>query len=265
MKFNRDKLIALTGTVILHVLVLFILLLFGMEHIRSNEEEGLFVNFGTVDEAQGLFEPEGVESATEPTAPEPSTPQTAEETLITQDTEASIALMEKKKAENLAKQKAAEEQRKLEEARKLKAEQERKAAEIRNQTASVFSRSGSQSGDQGNSTGSGNQGSTTGVPETGNTTGGGMGYGSFSLSGRNIRGSLPRPNYAVQAEGTVVVQIIVNPSGNVVLANISLQGTNTENIQLREAALSAAKQARFNAISDNQNQSGTITYRYLLK
>lgn len=167
MKFNRDKLIALTGTVILHVLVLFILLFFGMEHIRSNEEEGLFVNFGTVDEAQGLFEPEGVESATEPTAPEPSTPQTAEETLITQDTEASIALMEKKKAENLAKQKAAEEQRKLEEARKLKAEQERKAAEIRNQTASVFSRSGNQSGDQGNSTGSGNQGSTTGVPETG--------------------------------------------------------------------------------------------------
>ena len=247
---SRSKTIALTGTCFIHLLVAVFLLLCGLERsMPAKEEEGLFVNFGTVDEASGLFEPEtqtAAETVTKATA------ETVSEDLITQDMEASIALTEKKKEAETKKE--------------LEAEQQRKASEIRNQTASVFAKSPGQTSNQGTAaTGTGNQGSISGSPSSTTMIGGGQGYGNFSLDGRSTIGSLPRPPYTIQEEGVVVVKIVVNPKGSVVSAAINLQGTTTDNATLRSAALSAARQARFNDITGTQNQSGTITYHFKLK
>jgi TonB family protein len=90
---------------------------------------------------------------------------------------------------------------------------------------------------------------------------------SFNLNGRSIgSGGLPRPrraNNAIQEEGRVVVNITVDPNGNVIQAEIG-RGTNIESIITQECALEAAERAKFNRIQGANNQSGTITYNYKL-
>lgn len=245
-RINRTALAATCG---IYLILAAFLLFFGLERtIPNDQEDGLFVNFGTVDAASGMFEPMGTqqqESVTE------SAPESPSEELITQDMETSVNLEEKKKEKSVE---------------NVNAERQRKASEIRLQTANVFARSSTESASQGTaSEGSGNQGDPNGDPNTKNTVGRGQGYGNFSLDGRNVAGALPRPSYAIQEEGIVVVKIVVNPKGSVVSASVNLQGTTTDNPTLRTAALNAARNAKFNDISSTQNQSGTITYRFRLR
>jgi TonB family protein len=89
--------------------------------------------------------------------------------------------------------------------------------------------------------------------------------GTFNLYGRSIAGGgLPVPAIIVQDEGTVVVNITVNPAGQVVATSIN-QRTNTVNPELRKAAEEAAKKTCFNEIDDIDNQTGTITYHFKLR
>jgi TonB family protein len=251
MILNRDKITAFTGTVLVFLLLTFFLLYFGLVRtIPVEKEEGLFVNFGTIESSSGFFEPETKE-VPNPTEVTETPPEAKTEELIVQDMEPSINLTEKKK-ESVKK--------------KVETEQQLKASEIKMRTASVFSKSFNQAKNQGTTeNGAGNQGVETGSPSVDNTIGGGQGYGNFSLDGRSSLGALPRPSYTTQEDGVVVVKIIVSPKGNVVSSAISLQGTTTDNQTLRSAALTAAKQARFNEITVSQNQTGTITYHFRLK
>lgn len=110
----------------------------------------------------------------------------------------------------------------------------------------------------------GNQGSPFGNSDHGANEGVG-GYGSFNLNGRSIgSGGLPRPAYTVQEEGRIVVNITVDPKGNVIFAEVG-RGTNIDNASMRKSALEAARKAKFNSISGANNQSGTITYVYKFK
>ena len=78
-------------------------------------------------------------------------------------------------------------------------------------------------------------------------------------------GGLVTPVYNKQAEGKVVVNVVVDPSGKVVSASINAKLSNTTNQGLRNAALSAARQTKFNEIEGIDNESGTITYIFRLK
>ena len=69
----------------------------------------------------------------------------------------------------------------------------------------------------------------------------------------------------MKEEGTVVVDIWVNPAGTVVRTGINIARTNTSSTALRKAAEKAAAKARFNAIGGVENQRGTITYNFKLK
>jgi TonB family C-terminal domain len=161
-----------------------------------------------------------------------------------------------------AEQQKAEEQRKRDEAERKRQEELRRQQAIKDQVAGAFGSSGSSS--QGTaSQGTGNQGSLGGNSDRGGNAG--TGYGEFALTGRSIgAGGLPRPIYTVQEEGRIVIDIVVDPKGNVVMTAIG-KGTNIDNASMRKSALDAAKKAKFNAISENTNQSGTITYKYFLK
>ena len=86
------------------------------------------------------------------------------------------------------------------------------------------------------------------------------------VKGRSVLGALPRPDYAVQDEGMVVVDIWVDNYGIVTKAIAGGQGTTVSNQALWAAARAAAMKAHFNQSADAPAlQQGTITYIFKLK
>ena len=276
MKFNKDDLYSLLGSVGFHLLILLVLSLTILSTVVPEEDSGVLVNFGNVDEAAGTFEPlnTGQEPMEETTPPPPPTPavETAKEELVTQDVEESVALAEAKKKK--------EEQRKKEEAikreqdriQKEKLEQQRladaqrqKELAIKNKVAGAFGAGSAAGSSQGSGeTGSGNQGSPFGNSDHGANDGVG-GYGSFSLNGRSIgAGGLLRPAYQKQ-EGQIVIEITVNWEGIVTKTHIQVKGTNIGDENMRKSAEDAALKAKFEKKPGSIDQIGTITYRYKLK
>ena len=76
-----------------------------------------------------------------------------------------------------------------------------------------------------------------------------------------MNGTLPRPSYAVQTSGKVVVDIWVDNYGNVQKAVAGAEGTTVTDKTLWQAARKAALGAHFNMSADAPAlQKGTITY-----
>ena len=278
MKFEKNYIIALIGSIIFHLAILLFLYFTVLKTIVPEEDSGIMVNFGNINLAAGQFESRGEPTSSDMTAappPQPA-PPTPREEMITQDMEESVSLTNKKKEEERKKKEKKEqeevrrreaEQRKAEAERKKQAdEQRRKEQAIRDRVAGAFgSTGGSESSSQGDAaSGSGNQGSPFGNSDSGANEGVG-GIGSFNLNGRSIgAGGLPRPAYTIQEEGRIVINITVDPRGNVIMAEIG-KGTNIDHATMRKSALEAARKAKFNSIQGTNNQSGTITYRYSLR
>ncbi|MCD7936094.1 MAG: energy transducer TonB [Tannerellaceae bacterium] len=275
MKFKKDDIYGLAGSVAFHLLLFLILWFTVLRTVVPEEEDGILVNFGNIDMAAGMFEPQYtgnvLPAETTPPLPVP-VPEPAEE-LITQDMEESVSLdtsqseEERRQEEERRRREQEERERRQreEEERRRQEEQRRQQEAISNRVAGAFGSGSEPSSSQGDAeTGIGNQGSPFGNADQGANEGVG-GYGSFNLNGRTIgSGGLPRPAYTVQEEGRIVINITVDPKGNVIFAEIG-RGTNIDNSSMRQSALEAARKARFNSISGTNNQSGTITYRYSLK
>ena len=105
-----------------------------------------------------------------------------------------------------------------------------------------------------------------GHPKGNTSTGKVDGTPNAHLKGRNVLGALPRPDYTVQDEGKVVVEIWVDNYGNVTKATAGAQGTTVNNSTLWAAARAAAMKAHFNQSADAPAlQQGTITYIFKLK
>ena len=100
----------------------------------------------------------------------------------------------------------------------------------------------------------------------GNTkTGETAGEPNAKVPGRSVNGTLPRPSYAVQAAGKVVVDIWVDNYGNVQKAVAGVEGTTVNDKTLWQAARKAALGAHFNMSADAPAlQKGTITYVFKL-
>jgi TonB family protein len=92
------------------------------------------------------------------------------------------------------------------------------------------------------------------------------GTANAHLKGRTVLGTLPKPEYASQMAGTVVVTIKVDQYGNVTEAIPGAEGTNVTDKNLWNAARNAAMKAHFNMAADAPAlQTGTITYIFKLK
>lgn len=261
MEITREKIGGIAGTIIFTVLLLLILLFSYFTLTSSPDElEGIPVMFGSAEEAYGVAEPPMSEPTPLP-AQQPEQPVTTPvEQLITQTSEPTIDIeAQREEAERQAR--LAAEQRAREEAERRRREEEARRREINQQLSGLF---GESAESRGNTEGSGTQGVTSGNTTQGSPTGIG-GIGSYDLDGRSLgSGGLVQPRYTVNDEGTVVVDITVDPSGNVIRAEIG-KGTNTPNATLRNEALRAARSTKFNAITSMNNQQGTITYHFKLK
>ena len=261
MEVTREKIGGIAGTIIFTILLLLILLFSYFTLTTPPEElEGIPVMFGNVEDASGVAEPPMQQLTPLPAQQPESRISSPEEPLITQTSEPTIDIAaQREEAERQARRVA--EQRAREEAERRRREEEARRREINQQMSGLF---GESAESRGNSEGSGTQGVTTGNATQGSPTGTG-GIGSYDLGGRSLgSGGLVQPRYTVNDEGTVVIDITVDPSGNVIRAEIG-RGTNTPNATLRNEAMRAARSTRFNAITSMNNQQGTITYRFRLK
>ena len=261
MEITREKIGGIAGTIIFAILLLLILLFSYFTLSTPTEElEGIPVMFGSVEDAYGAAEPPMSEPTPLP-AQQPEPPaNTPEEPLITQESEPTIDIAAQRE-ETERQARLAAEQRAQEEAERRRREEEARRREINQQMSGLF---GESTESRGNTEGSGTQGVTTGNATQGSPTGTG-GIGEFNLDGRSLgSGGLVQPRYTVNEEGTVVINITVDPSGNVTHAEIG-KGTKLPNAALLKEALEAARSTKFNAITSMNNQQGTITYRFRLK
>lgn len=260
MEVTREKIGGIAGTVIFALLLLLILLFSYFKLATPPQElEGIPVMFGTTENAFGMTESPMTENTPAP-AQTPAVPEYApEEPLITQTTEPSIDVEARREEERRQAQLVAE-RRAREEAERRRREEEARRNEINQQMSGLF---GESAGSRGNTQGSGTQGVSTGNATQGSPTGTG-GIGTYDLGGRSLgSGGLVQPRYTVNDYGKVVVNITVDPSGNVINAEIG-RGTNTPSTTLRNEALRAARGTKFNAVTTANNQQGTITYQFNL-
>ncbi|MBO6035347.1 MAG: energy transducer TonB, partial [Paludibacteraceae bacterium] len=173
----------------------------------------------------------------------------------------------RKERERLAEEKRKrEELARIERERREREEKIKKAASTAQNAFSGTAGKGTDTGatSEGIAGGTGNQGKTDGVADSKNYTGGGTGASSYSLNGRSIVGSVPKPQYQQNVEGIIVVTIEVDATGKVISARAGAQGTTIGDATLRKAAEQAALKAKFNQIGGTTVQTGTITYRYKL-
>ena len=105
-----------------------------------------------------------------------------------------------------------------------------------------------------------------GQPDGNTRTGKVEGSANAHVKGRNVVGSMPKPSYATQTEGIVVVQVKVDQYGNVTEAIPGAEGTTVTDKTLWNAARNAAMKTTFNMDANAPAvQSGTITYIFKLK
>lgn len=284
---TRERKQGLALSAVTHI-ILALIIIFATFRIKTPvpEEEGLLVNFGFDNTGEGLYEPEPTPAYTPPPPPSAGD-KGADEALLTQDFEDAVEVKKKEpdpeqlrkeaeaRAAELKRREEAEAERKRieqEEAeRKKKEEEQRRLTEISNRTRNAFGNAGN-TGTTGQSEGvaggAGNQGvpsGTEGVRNYGPGGGTGNGKPTYDLAGRQSQ-ALPLPNYNIQTEGIVVVEITVDRSGKVIAALPGVKGSTT----LDERLLSAAKEAALRATFDsNPNapeiQKGKIYYNFKLK
>lgn len=285
IKEHDNQIWGVVGTVLFHLLLLLAIYFYGLSTVLPYEEEGLTVNYGTDLAGEGLFEPapmsaiaDVVDKSTSQATTTPSTPSNAD--LKTQNIEESLEVKDKKSEtkKETKKPELTEEQKRQQELL-AKQEAERKDKEQRTQKASstiknAFSSTTTTSGkgtdsqatSQGVVAGAfGNQGKTDGDPNSTNYTGGGVGDGvSYNLGNR--KALYPqKPPYNQNISGYIVVEIEVDPGGNVKNAKAGAKGTTISDATMRKEAEETALKTKFTTDTKlTTNQSGTITYKYVL-
>ena len=267
MKKYESDIKATVGTVILMLLLFLLLWFVRIGAPKQQEDEGIEVAFGAVDEAGGYQEqqteavPLQAEEAAAPAEPEAP----SNNDLMTQEDEEALALArqreqqerERQQAEAEKRQRQAEERARAEAEARAKAEADaaRKAKEDAaiakaNQFGGLFGKGCSEEQGSGDSKGGGQKGNPVGH--------GSVGGNDWSLAGREAK-AIPRPDNNFRQEGKVVVEIQVNPAGQVINATLGA-GSTVSDAATINLAIEAAKKAVFSA--GDKAARGTITYHF---
>ncbi|MDR0733745.1 MAG: TonB family protein [Dysgonamonadaceae bacterium] len=241
MDATKEKIYGIAGSMLLCAALLFVLYVTFLRTEIKPKEEGILVHFEADAPPGETVAAESEENGETPQEANPDLPAETKPAPITQNSEQTVAIEAAK-----AKQSRVE-------------EEQRKRDAINKQVAGAFA----------GAFGDGRQGTeqtaSQSNPKTAPATrSGGGGYGDFNLSGRTLAEGLPKPVYSASEEGNIVVNIMVDPRGNVIVAEIG-KGTTINNGAMRRSALDAARKAKFSSIKGNNNQSGTVTYRYYLR
>ena len=271
--WKKSDLYGIIGSAVSCGIIILLLFLILMPRIESPEDEGIVVSFGDVFVAGGQNPVTNVttpqQPISEPTPIQPTTPppQEVQEDMLTQvDESLAIARQEeerrrreqeeverrRREEERLAEQRRIEEQRQAEARRQEEERRRQEAADRASALGNVFG-TGQNDG----------AGMDAGEGQQGNPVGQGTSEGhSWSLDGRNVRGSLVSPTHDRNVEGRITINIRVDENGNVVGATFGVP-TDITDPATRNAALDAARRTRFSAGSGVA--VGTITYNFRLR
>lgn len=281
------------GTTVVHLLLLLLMLFFGMNAaLKEPEEQGILINFGTSDEGMGDVQPVSEETAsnfTEATSEEASAaekpktqlpnPVIENEAQTSPDEQAPALPVDDRKKNNQkeeVKDTKTKETPKDDNKPKSDKAQENKPQNTTPKPAvdpnALFPGTNSN-----NASGQGNQnnanedmGKVMGKVDISDNQGNespGMGDAGVgvSLSGRRLL-DIPSIQDNSQETGVVVVRIKVDRTGKVIDAQFQSGGSTTTSSTLRNKAIAAAKQARFNeTLSGVEIQSGTLTFRFKVR
>ena len=268
---TRHKKKSFTLTTVLLSLLLILMFYIGLTYLEPPIENGITVNFGSMEFGMGnqqpkekiraqIADPEPVEeeeqAVQEEAAPEPEeevvneTTEKPAEKVLTQESEESIRLKQqaeaKRRADEAARKARAEEERKERERKaaeeRARREQEAKKKKLDDLMGGLNKSDGTASGSEGNDDIPGDKGREGGDPYATSyygTPGSGSG-GGYGLNGRSLvsRGKVKQE---CNEEGRVVVRIVVDRSGKVVNATPGVKGTTNNHPCL----LTPAKQTAF--------------------
>lgn len=226
----------------------------------EEQQSGMVVDFGTVEDSGSGAEDTAL--ADDYLLPEPqNVPQT--DAVQTQDEQPEPELEE---GNLIADAQVKENEQTDSEAEQP--EEELKPREVNQRALFPGNKAESTATSQGvTDTTTGNQGYIGGT-EADNYEGAGESDGfepDWDLKGRRPRGEFPRPKYADNEQGIVVVEIWVNSAGDVTGAAYKAVGsTVSSKSHLVTEALKAARKVKFDE-SEQDTQLGTITYKFRLK
>lgn len=281
---GNNKLMALVGTIVFHVLLFFVFLLIVFKTpippFPETGGNGIEVNFGDSDDGMGEVQPENLADAstTQSTAEEVADPpieistpvRPSAKAILTQEIEEAPTEAKVEPTENANTTAVSET---VPEPRKANPRSLYKGANKEGGNSAKGEGETNKPGDQGVKEGSrdskyhGPGGGNGDTPGNGTDGPGGDGKGGprYSLTNRKAN-SLPVPRAAFQEDGKVVVEITVDKNGNVIKAKPGVKGSTTSNPNLLDIARRAAMSAKFNATTDApEEQKGTITYNFILK
>jgi TonB family protein len=269
-KKNKRK--GIIASIVIHALLLLLLWWLGLPYLYPPPpDEGILVNFGTTETGWGQQPSEVKEDVQQITPAEPvpqpsATREEIQEEVVTQDEEITIPIKEKEKKEE--KKESPVKETKKEPIKEPVKEEPKKEEPTINERALFTGKKGDKNApsNQGITQGQGDQGAVDGDISSTNYGDKSFGKGSsgvgYDLGGRG-KIALPLPEYNTQETGTVVVRIKVDQNGHVIGAEIQPKGTTTTSNILKNAALEAARKARFTPDANAPEvQFGTITYTF---
>jgi len=257
--------------VVVHVIIVILFLFLGLSSAFPPPEEGILINFGTMETGQG-DQPSAITHEPEKLSPRQSeaAPVQAEEKqqeVVTQDVVEAPAIKKEQKTEQKKPVVKKEETRK-----EIKEEVKPKKEEPKLDTKSLYTGEKSDENNPSNeglTYGAGDQGDPEGDPSSKNYQGDNKGFGNvgvgYDLSGRNLLAIPPiEENY--RETGKVAVSIKVDRAGKVIFAKYTVKGSTSTDPTLIKLAEEAARQAKFTARNDAaEEQFGTITFTFKLK
>ncbi|MBQ7449431.1 MAG: hypothetical protein IJS73_06475 [Paludibacteraceae bacterium] len=275
---NKNRLESGSITLLLMLLLFCFLFFYEIGIPRQEEDEGILVSFGNVDMAGGssnMAQSMPVVPEVPQPQPQPSEPAPSNNDLMTQEDE-SVEVQqererkekerhEKEQLERERKEKEAREKAEREARERAEAEKRRQEQEAINKAQQIGSLFGQGQGESNQGTSREGSGTNAGQGQQGNPVGQGVSNGTgWSLKGRSLKGTLQKPQYDVNEEGKIVVEIWVDKEGNVIVADIAAQGSTISNKDLRQAAINVALKAKFTK-GEAQKQQGFLTYYFKLK
>jgi len=269
---TKHKQKSMAITVVLHVIILLLFFYVGLTYLDPPPENGIAVNFGTMDTGSGNVQPkEKIKTAPKQTAPEPVKQQKSEikEEVITQDTEEAPVIKNEKKKElvkELVKEVPKKEPKKEVE-KKPNPKPDQSTSDALSSLINGPKSDGVDEAGEGGDKKPGDKGDLNGDPNAKSYYGNGKGLdgdGNYLLGGRK---ALNKKKFVQDCNeaGIVVVSIEVDRNGNVINATPGVRGTTNNSKCLLNPAKRAALATKFNEDAKAPSkQIGKIIYRFSL-
>ena len=269
---TKHKQKSMAITLVLHVMILLLFFYVGLSYLDPPPENGIAVNFGTMDAGSENVQPkEKIKTAPKQTRPEPVKAQKAEikEEVVSQDIEEAPVIKKEEKKDVIKEvvKVVSKKEPKKEVKKKPDPKPDQSTSDALSSLINGPKYDGVDKAGEGDDQKPGDKGDPTGDPNSKSYYGNGKGLdgdGNYLLGGRK---ALYKKKFVQDCNeaGTVVVSIEVDRNGKVINATPGVRGTTNNSKCLLEPAKRAALATKFNKDAKAPSkQIGKIIYRFSL-